>query len=613
MSSDFLLSRLSLTGKLDKDTPLEVILIIADVHCIDYSNLKSIDDIDTLLTEINSNNVESVSKSRKDEDYEKISHFINPDKNVIWNKDDLEIAFLYLISFSDPRFYKDVHPAFAFGAQTPENPRTLNECVVYTLCKYYSIELSLQTKIDEMVSMLRYFLSSKELVIQAITNKLYIADLNAKRLLDIEYIIHKSIYKSPAAGVNKKSQKDEPVDMPEISENHEKYKFPPDYQKLVEISQNVNTYYPTEDAIKTYKVTTYEDAIVIASLLYGLDISNEENPLNVYKSLCTNPKFSIGESNFNSNFCIEMYTTSGLRNLLKNEGYLDNELDVLDKEAMYEANQILSLSNTFYHGKKKPYLFKETLIENNLIDNLKTDTCISFGTVESGYIVYTYNELYNLYNNDKILYEPIDLRNKVPLSSNSIKKLRYIIKNVNDRTEEVKKFKELIDNLGNSYNSSDSLASIIKNSIDEDTIGTKKDVLFNFMDILIKLSMNMRGWSGKGEYPIKNSHELSMEIIDSRVTESITKMNIYIEAYPELCKSILDLPLVRYYKGEYIMGDEMNGKTLGERIKIMKGVRSNPYSCIKLSSNWIASSLYKYCKYFNIDPKFNIEDLKQIS
>ena len=605
MNSDFLLSRLCITGKLDESTPLEVILAVADVHCIDYSDLDNLEKIGDLIEKINEEKVETVSRMRKDEDYERISHFVNPNKDVIWNKEDLEVAFAYLTSFSDSRFYKEIHPAFAFGSQTPENPRTLNECVIYSACRYYNIELTLYTKVEEMVNMLRYFLSSKELIIEAITNKLISSDVTVKRLLDIEHMIHKSINGIKSPKLMQRELESNVKELPPVPQL-ENYNFPPDYQKINKIAQDVNIYYPTEDAIKSYIVNNHEDAIVITSILYGLDITNEKDPHNVYKGLLKNgAKLSQNPIKFNCNFSIDMYTSGVLSTLLKIEGYNNDELNVMDKDAMYEALQVISLSNNFFHGKKKPYLHKETLINNDIIENLDNEDCISFGYT-NGYVIYTYNELYELYNHSKTLYEPIELAIKVPLSFYSVKKLRYLTKKLRDNT-----FLELINTLDNAYNSSDSLTIKIKESIDEDLM--KKEVLSNFMDILVKLAMNMRGWSGKGEYPVKSAHQLEDHLVDIRVGESLVQMDVYTDAYPELCKSILALPLVRYHHGKYIIGDETNGRTLGDRIKIIKGPRSNSFSCIKLSSNWIASSIYKYCVYFGIDPKFNIEELKQIA
>jgi len=634
-SDDFLLSRLFITGKLDIDTPLEVILSIADVHSIDYSYLEQennsekdvpemLEKIKRLIDEINEEKVETLNKRRRDEDYEKMAHFVNPNKDISWTKEDLEISFNFLLTFTDNRFYKDITPTFSFGQQTSGNLRSLNESVVYAVCKYYGIELDLYTKVDEMVSMLRFFLTNSELIISSISNKLLSYDIDAKKLLDIEYLIVKSLTKSIKVKENnyqeinlqdtsplieKKSNdaiKNENSNQSGVSLQQVKFSSV-DYQKLKKISDDVNTHYPTENSIFTYKVKSHEDAIVMASILYGFDITNENDPLLTYQ-LIKSDKYE-GSIKFNSNFYIEMYSTRILKLILKEEGYTDEELDTLDKEAIYESLQIISLSNNFYHGKKTPSLHKETFIDNENIKELDNNICISFGNFE-GYVIYTYKELYKLYDSSKILYEPNELKYKIPLSYYAIKKLKSLIrKNCPESTRN--DFSKLILNLTDAFSTSDSILNKIKEDIESDS--TRKEVLFNFMDILIKLSMNMRGWSGKGEYPIKNAHELEAETIDMRVGEALAQLEIYLDAYPDICKTILTLPLLKYYNNKYIQGDDTNGRTLNDRLKIIKGPRNNAHSCIKLSSNWFASSSYRYCKFFGIDPKFNIEDLKQIS
>ena len=617
MSSDFLLTRLFITGKLDIYTPLEVILSIADVHSIDYTYLEeenNIENINKLIDEINNEKVDKINKLKRDEDYEKMAHFVNPDKNVIWNKEDLEISFNFLLTFADNRFYKDITPTFLFGLQTPDNPRSLNESVVYTVCKYYGIELDLYTQIDEMVYMLRYFLSNNELIISSISNKLLSNNLDNKKLLDIEYLIFKSVNKilKPTKEThNSNIIENTPPEIIQkeisnITKGSSKFNYI-DYQKLKKISDEINTYYPTEDSVLTYKIKSHEDAIVISSLIYGFDITNVENPLETYELIKTG-KYEV-PIKFNNNFDINMYNIKFLKLLLKNEGYREDELQVLDKDDIYESLQIISLSNNFYHGKKRPLLYQETPVDNENISELDNNICISFGNSE-GYVIYTYKELYKLYDNSKLLYEPIDLKYKIPLSFYAIKKLTSLVRDScpeNTRNN----FHKLILNLMDSFSTCDSILNKIKEDVNSDS--TRKEVLINFMEILIKLSMNMRGWSGKGEYPIKDSHILESEHIDIRVGESLAQLEIYSDAYPDICKTILTLPLVKYHNGKYILGDDTNGRTLNDRLKIIKGPRNNTHSCIRLSSNWFASSLFKYCKFFGIDPKFNIEDLKHIT
>ena len=672
MSSDFVLSRLRITGKLDESTPLEVILAIADAHCIDYSNLNNREDILAFIEKVNEEDVDRLSKMRKDQDYEKMSHFINPDNSIIWNKEDLELAFTFMTSFTDSRVYKDQSPNFLFGTQTPNKIQSLNECVVYTMCKYYGLELSLETTIDEMVLILRYFLSSEEFIITSISNKLLMSGFTPEKLLEIEYVLHRKVkvntenispkldnkkipeidrISDDSTMLNSNNESKESVNINgNIPNNKEALKHKDisngtnisngnnesninkeilkhkdtknnilrssdnkgiDFSLIRSTAVDINTYYPTANALNSYEIKTPEDAVIIASMLYGVDISTDKNIYEIFEKIKSGKV--IRNKSFNCNFVMEMYATETLNELIKDEGYTSEEIGTMEKDTIYEALQIISLSNTFYKGKRSPYINKETYIEIHNIDELIDAECISFGNF-SGYVIFTYKELYDLYNKLKILVDPDHIESKIPLSYYSNKKLKYIIDSSPKEELSIKReFKKLLNEIDNAYNSSDSITISIKELISKDD-GTYKEVLTNFMGILVQLSMNMRGWTGNGEYPLR-APDTTLEdyVIDQRFSVSLTKLNVYVEGYPELCKLILSLPLVLYKNGKYIMGDETNGKTIGDRIKIITGPSSNHMSCIKLSSNWLASSSYKYCRYFGIDPKFNIEELKKIS
>ena len=69
---------------------------------------------------------------------------------------------------------------------------------------------------------------------------------------------------------------------------------------------------------------------------------------------------------------------------------------------------------------------------------------------------------------------------------------------------------------------------------------------------------------------------------------------------------------MRYRNNIYSTATDVDdGKTIGERLKIVKSGISVS-SCIRLTSNWFASTIYRYMTLLEIDPKFNIADLRNI-
>ena len=78
---------------------------------------------------------------------------------------------------------------------------------------------------------------------------------------------------------------------------------------------------------------------------------------------------------------------------------------------------------------------------------------------------------------------------------------------------------------------------------------------------------------------------------------------------------ILGLPLL-HYRGEYIAASEHSmGLTITDRIRIVREGDSsnNVNSCIRLTSNWFATTAHRYMQVVGMPQPFNIEHLRSIS
>ncbi|HLX52350.1 MAG TPA: hypothetical protein VKR58_00315 [Aquella sp.] len=628
MDTSYKLSRLQITGKLDASTPLPVILEIVEAHGVDFENINSREDIQTLLDIINSDQVEIVNPTLTLNDYNKIAVFVN--SNVEWKVEDLHQAYLFLKSFRNPDEFRNITPDFVYSPQTPETPNSLNACIVYSACKYFNLPLSLETTEDDMVTILREYLSTPQLIIKSIVDPL--DALSIENLLKVKVYIHNVIHprsknkiKTISQDVVTNNKHNEPVSVEDspvqvVPIVPEAYTLG-EYQKLEKITRELITYYPLKVAIENYAHKNQDEAVIIAYTHYDVDISKSVNPDKILGMLkdankCTEEELkylNTFNSDFNPRFPLNMYTTDKLQKLLLTCGYPNDEISDLDASQLYELLQIIYLTDTFYEGILEPCTQSETLIDLIPIKELNNSQAISYGSHNAGFTVYTYTELLNSFKYNDSLVNPITKEN---FNEISVKKLLYITSLSKFKQESVTEYtsrielNKLISKLRQI--SVESALNSVMDLIKRDDTTITKDVVQNMMGLLVHLTMNMRGWDGNQEYPIESSQNLDAVSVDSRISDSIREINLYQANFKEIVDTLLRLPLVKYQNGNYLSSNIENGMTIGEKIMgIQKNKNVN--ACIRLSSNWLGSTVYKYCKLLGIDPGFEVNKLRHLA
>lgn len=100
-------------------------------------------------------------------------------------------------------------------------------------------------------------------------------------------------------------------------------------------------------------------------------------------------------------------------------------------------------------------------------------------------------------------------------------------------------------------------------------------------------------------------------------TNEYKGVNVYTvkENINDISSVILNLPLLIYRNDFIHSNDSKYGITLQDRINMLKtGTDHDDYSsCIRLTSNWLAASCYRYMVSINLDPPFDIRNLTEIS
>ena len=154
------LSRLLITGDINENTPLCVLIEIAEAHGISYDQNDIEDEIFAhyLIHAICKTTIISIKSPMNPEDLKYVARFVN--KNTSWSKNKLMESYIFLKKFmegSSDTIKFEIPSDFKFGLQTPETPNSLNACVLCKICYNNKINLYRKTKIEQMANVVKLF------------------------------------------------------------------------------------------------------------------------------------------------------------------------------------------------------------------------------------------------------------------------------------------------------------------------------------------------------------------------------------------------------------------------------------------------------------------------
>lgn len=122
-----------------------------------------------------------------------------------------------------------------------------------------------------------------------------------------------------------------------------------------------------------------------------------------------------------------------------------------------------------------------------------------------------------------------------------------------------------------------------------------------------ELSMTMRGWDGSGRLPIVETQGPN----DVQITLAFLKLDHCLEDSD--ARVVTSLPLMRHERAGWRMASvPEGGLTIADRLQLVKtGDSAN--SCVRISSNWLASSAWYYMYLLDLDVSYSISDLVSIT
>lgn len=578
-SKETILSYFLITGKIDQTETPQVVIdeIISLTGCKKFEDFFQLKFV-------------TVKEFLNENDGKYIETFINP--TVKWDRKSLSLAWNFTKFMMKPEIQVKFDPSI-IGLQTPEFPYSLNNCMLYKICKQWGIPIEKTTTTNDMVTYIKFsiYISSN-----------YFHDSNVKeKLKNIRNFILSKI------GNDVFDLSDMPTKISLYTETMKKLSFTRKY--------HFGTIYPSNNI----------EAISRMAMDYKLDISFSKCPIVDYYYYISYADFADEKLrlvrkispdqmdlnfNFNPIFPHSVYDRKKMRLLLKNKGYTG----IINTNDIFSTLETDYLTDNFGIGWKLKKKGGEncTVVEKYNVDIQNEDIdlkkLIYYGNGESGYSFFTYSELTMLYQNYKCFVVPDNISEV--LQENCIQRLIMISRENPELSQVVSSIS--IRNIKSSKNLDILLMWF------ETLTNQNKENVCEILNTLLHAGMYMRGWKGgEDSFPYKKriqGDEKETEELENNIYLHLHKLTDYYQT--DIGKKILDLDLYLFsYNNWKKSEDKVEGFTIKERLDMVgRGETQRKItSCYKMSSNWICSSAYKYMIIFGMKEPFNIYMMKQVS
>lgn len=567
----------------DINTPRIVVIEIACCHGIEIKNINTISDdflfFQKLKYEIICMKKEEINSQFYD--WSKLARYIN--SKCLWNRKSLLESYDHFKFFSNMSIEEFIEKKnFNFKNSSPEEPTTICITLLYRFCKLANINLNFYSTFEEMKDKMMIFTHNDDYILSLFKSRIG-RKLTKSQMLNF-------LYDNNLVGIENDNQ--------EIT-----------FDKLLEYYQIVND---NNQLRLNLNPKVKSGAIALAAINYSWDISKSKDPILEYNYILTTDNRSFLDPDlarihsqceeyfdlrltFNPIFPKNYYKCEQLAQYY---GYSKIEVQTTDP---YELLQVAHVSETFYKGISPKTIETFTSIDLIPFSELDINETFSYGILNDKIYVYSKQELINHFSFHRKFLSPVNYN--VIINKHSIRKLKNMLKN----GDELKNILLYIESL-----------SEITDEV-RDYICKYNNNCYNMLKNFLNLSMYMRGWKGgKSAFPLTLKKTLIP--VERNLEVEINVNNAFETFYNsvqdcEIGELFINLPLYKYCDQQFYKntnGEE--GLTIGERLDIIKkgNKTSNMNSCIRISSNILAQTAYKYFLLVNLPPPFNIIKLKDI-
>lgn len=613
MEDEMIFSRMNIVLEVNDTTPLCVLEEILDSHRIGY--VKGATPQEDMVSYINDLDDIHLKKPLDSRGWRILAAYINTDKTVKWTKESLMSCYEVLERYSHNNTIRgrDLSLDFVCGPQTPSSTESLNACVLYRLCCNFDLITNFHTTFEEMINAVSLYLQGPDRCLEILTN--FIDNTPPTVIMDPSApIINALILRTGTIDLPNVSQ--------EVSHNSlESYIRCPDYPMSI------------KSIMKRVRPKTRFEAIAFAAKIYHKDISDALYPITEFRVLsnspdryipidCTlrrihilNPDLINLKKTFNPLFPEQYYGRSTLVEMARKEGYSEEHVRGGNP---YELLQMSYVLDNFYCGVYPEISNEETPIAFDEVESLEPGSIICYGVRRESLTAFNIEEIVDHFRTTQNFSHPTNPR--ATLTPRSIQKLKTIARDEGTASESVQSLKQellrIIEEVELLVSGTSSQVRRFRDTYLELSPG-KQESIRRIFTKLLHLAMYMRGWEGgSNPYPIGSAPVDDQHQVNIRVTVALNDFEDSCNALKSEGRTILNLPLLKYRGGEFrAIRTEAEGRTIQERLNIVKrgNQTGNIHSCIRMTSNVLAASAYRYLILTGQRAPFTISELRQIS
>jgi hypothetical protein len=609
MLNTYILNRQRITGVLNENTPWYVVTEILQAHSIcKVKNIESIPELMVEIKRIDAYKPLTLREPLSERDWRYMASFVNINCST-WTKTTLLEAYNHMINF-DRKTIKNI----VYGQKTCNNTALYNACMLYSICKEYNITTKWNTTAEQLIQSI---------------NNLSLSILSLREQIN-SYILKAN--KVEIINLLTSFQKSDTTDV--VIDSESSIKTLPALVDLnpSDISESFRKLNDTKYLLSHAIPKSHSDAIILAALIYNVNIIESSSPYDEYYKLQEAkgiqfyvPADPVFKDKFLRNHLwydltlnwepklTHIYDQEGLKKLCMYEGYENEDFRGYGFEALLQLSRI---SLNVFLGKNVYAVEEYTPILMDNIDELTNQECITIGNLETKDLkTFSLTELSDHFSTFKEFKNPLNI-NEV-LEKKIINKIKIYASNSNHI-----RFLEVVEEVENWKKYSNSITKSLRDIYSQDLTVSK--ILYK----ILEAGMYMRGWKVSSEtYPIKSIATNHMEDkqyqIETNVHTSINDIFNNVHTYSEDIQKVLKtLPLQKYSVNEktgerffIVSPDPDDGKSILERLDYVRegDKHKNSKSCIRLSSNIILSSMYYYICALGLNEPFKINELDYIS
>jgi len=542
-----------------------------------------------------------------------LTAYVNTDRGLSWTKEKLfeALQFLQMFEKSSKIDLSDIHPEFEWGLQTPDNIQKLNACALYRICQEHDLKVNVNTTISMMANSVRFLMAGPDKAYQLLTHFSHTSTA--------QDIINGLILGNPSTDQSATLEKDDVITRGKLSEH-------------LEITAFVSTLVMPMDLLKRIEPKSCVEAVALTAVIFKRDISQSSNPICEYKRLQStyfgyipydeelrkihtlNPVLLDLTKTFNPLFPEEYYRVEDLISMAIREG---NDGNGVDERNVYTTLQLSQLLENFYSGLYPEITNKETPVTLDEVEALDPGVIVCYGVRREALTAFHIEGLIDHFRVIKTFAHPTNPG--TTFTPQTIKKLKSIARDRFSGTERSQDLKrdllEVIEEV--EFLSAETLSKAKEfyhhflSSTNEDKLKIREVVLE-----LLHLAMYMRGWDGENpHFPIQEAPIYDQLSVDIKVTSSIQRFETLCSNLNQTGPLIRNLPLLRYQGVFNPSRCERDGITIDDRLRIVKDGNNtgNMASCIRMTSNWLAASAYRYLLLIGEPAPFAVDELRDIS